>query len=397
MCSSDLGIRTDITEQKAAEAALRRASAEAAAAAGKNFFLEKPLALTLADCNRIVAAVEKAGVIAASGFNLVTSVRRGDKRLVGVVIGGRSGATGVDPAAGTADRGNPVSRHRPEWRARVRRPARRWRRRGPWRARRGAPGFSRRGDRRALRGCVEADRVLSGGALPHRLTLAAGSRRLAAHRGADREGGAPGDRGRSRPDGLQTGGNQRLQDPEGWPLGLQLSLSMLLSQPDPALGIAAIVADSYVQISTTQAIVPFASPWRTTAVAWGTISLWLMVVVQVTSLARRQLSRTAWHRIHILSYLLGILATVHALTSGTDAAHPTVRLSIGIVAAAIAGAIGRPQASTSDNAAAAFSAFTRPGSASSKRPFPTPKLPTSSRPSTRSRPTWSGTAPWTAC
>ena len=44
--------------------------AEAAAAAGKHFFLEKPLALTLADCDRIVTAVERSGVIAATGFKL---------------------------------------------------------------------------------------------------------------------------------------------------------------------------------------------------------------------------------------------------------------------------------------------------------------------------------------
>jgi len=44
--------------------------AEAAAEAGKHFFLEKPLAITLADCNRIVAAVEQSKVIAAAGFKL---------------------------------------------------------------------------------------------------------------------------------------------------------------------------------------------------------------------------------------------------------------------------------------------------------------------------------------
>jgi len=42
----------------------------AAAEAGKNFFLEKPLAITMADCDRIVEVVERTGVTAMSGFKL---------------------------------------------------------------------------------------------------------------------------------------------------------------------------------------------------------------------------------------------------------------------------------------------------------------------------------------
>lgn len=44
--------------------------AEAACAARKPFFLEKPLAITLADCDRIVTAVERSGVMAMVGFKL---------------------------------------------------------------------------------------------------------------------------------------------------------------------------------------------------------------------------------------------------------------------------------------------------------------------------------------
>lgn len=42
----------------------------AAAEAGKNFFLEKPLAITMEDCDRIVEVVERTGVTAMSGFKL---------------------------------------------------------------------------------------------------------------------------------------------------------------------------------------------------------------------------------------------------------------------------------------------------------------------------------------
>lgn len=53
---------------------------------------------TISGHNRLLGSYEgtdgiKTGYINASGFNLVSSVRRGDRRLVGVVLGGRSGAS----------------------------------------------------------------------------------------------------------------------------------------------------------------------------------------------------------------------------------------------------------------------------------------------------------------
>lgn len=53
---------------------------------------------TVSGHNRLLGSYEgtdgiKTGYINASGFNLVTSVRRGDKRLVGVVLGGNSGGS----------------------------------------------------------------------------------------------------------------------------------------------------------------------------------------------------------------------------------------------------------------------------------------------------------------
>lgn len=53
---------------------------------------------TIRGHNRLLGSYEgadgiKTGYINASGFNLVSSARRGDKRLVGVVLGGRSGAS----------------------------------------------------------------------------------------------------------------------------------------------------------------------------------------------------------------------------------------------------------------------------------------------------------------
>ncbi len=109
-------------------------------------------------------------------------------------------------------------------------------------------------------------------------------------------------------------------DPHPWVSGLALATV--------ALHIAAIIADTYVQISIKQAVVPWMSPWRATAVAWGAIAFWLMLVVQVSSLTQSLFSKRTWHAIHMTSYLLAVLATLHSIQTGTDVSNKYVVLLI---------------------------------------------------------------------
>jgi len=104
-----------------------------------------------------------------------------------------------------------------------------------------------------------------------------------------------------------------------------------------ALHVAAIVADSYVEITPVQALVPFASPWRPAAVALGTVGLWMMLVIQATSLVRRHISRQVWYAIHTSSYALAVLVTLHVLLAGSDVAALPVRIGVGALVAALVG------------------------------------------------------------
>ncbi len=86
--------------------------------------------------------------------------------------------------------------------------------------------------------------------------------------------------------------------------------------------IAAIVADSFVHFGVADVVVPFASDWKPLPVAWGILAAWLLLAIEVTSLQMRRLPKRAWHAIHLTSYLVAVLATVHGLTAGTDTTNP---------------------------------------------------------------------------
>jgi predicted ferric reductase len=83
--------------------------------------------------------------------------------------------------------------------------------------------------------------------------------------------------------------------------------------------VVAILADGYVQFSLGDVLVPFVSSWHPVAVAWGIVGMYLLAAVEITSLVRARLSPKAWRAVHVLSYVVLALVTVHLLAAGTDA------------------------------------------------------------------------------
>ncbi|MGH1493028.1 MAG: ferric reductase-like transmembrane domain-containing protein [Acidimicrobiales bacterium] len=95
-----------------------------------------------------------------------------------------------------------------------------------------------------------------------------------------------------------------------------------LSVTFTGIHIAALVADSYVHFGLIDLLVPFASDWKPGAVAWGIVSMYLLLAVQISSMMMKRIPRKWWKLIHMSSWLLFWSGLVHGITAGTDAANP---------------------------------------------------------------------------
>lgn len=107
---------------------------------------------------------------------------------------------------------------------------------------------------------------------------------------------------------------------------------------------AALVLDHFVDYGVAEILLPFKSIYRPGPVAWGVVALYLLLLVEGSSLVRRHLATRRWRSIHLLSYPLFAVATIHFLTSGTDAyrwipSWLSVTVGGAIVAACFAGSV----------------------------------------------------------
>jgi hypothetical protein len=110
-----------------------------------------------------------------------------------------------------------------------------------------------------------------------------------------------------------------------WLLAMHRYLSAL-ALAFVGLHVAALLVDSYIQFRIVDVVVPMASSWRPGALAWGIVALYLVLAVEMTSLMGDRLPRRLWWSIHLASFAVFTLATVHGLQAGTDASNALVRI-----------------------------------------------------------------------
>ena len=103
--------------------------------------------------------------------------------------------------------------------------------------------------------------------------------------------------------------------------------------------VVALLADQYVHFGLVEILVPFTSSWHRVAIAWGVVAFYLLLAVELTSLARHRLSKRAWRRVHTASFALFVVATIHGLTAGTDTRSVAARMLALAVATVFGGLV----------------------------------------------------------
>jgi len=104
-----------------------------------------------------------------------------------------------------------------------------------------------------------------------------------------------------------------------------------------ALHMLTLWADEFVSFSWRELLIPWEAEVRglsRLALAMGVVAAWVMALVELTSLVKRQLPPRLWHGVHLGSYGVVVLSTIHAWMVGSDPTNPLLfSFSVSMLAA----------------------------------------------------------------
>ena len=87
-----------------------------------------------------------------------------------------------------------------------------------------------------------------------------------------------------------------------------------------------LMADKYLPYTIWQVLIPFLSPYRPFWVGIGVIALYLSLLVTITFYLKAKIGMAAFRKIHYLSLVAYLGATLHGLYAGTDSVLPIANL-----------------------------------------------------------------------
>lgn len=84
--------------------------------------------------------------------------------------------------------------------------------------------------------------------------------------------------------------------------------------------VTALLVDPVVRFSVLDAFVPFTSSYRPIQVGLGTTAMWLLISTLASTAAAGRMRYTTWRNLHYLAYPSYLVALVHGIIAGSDAA-----------------------------------------------------------------------------
>jgi predicted ferric reductase len=113
----------------------------------------------------------------------------------------------------------------------------------------------------------------------------------------------------------------QVQSPSRWPRLLNSELHnflALLGTIFLVVHVLAVWVDPFTHFGWSEILIPFVSYYRTSWMALGIVALYLGLAVGISTWLRPRIGYTWWRRLHVLTFGVYVLATLHGLGTGSD-------------------------------------------------------------------------------
>ncbi|MCC6167576.1 MAG: ferric reductase-like transmembrane domain-containing protein [Caldilineaceae bacterium] len=86
-----------------------------------------------------------------------------------------------------------------------------------------------------------------------------------------------------------------------------------------------LLGDGYYTYRLADILIPFVGPYRPGWVGLGTLGLYGAIIISASFGLRRWIGQRHWRRLHMLTFAVYALVTLHGFAAGTDTANPGAR------------------------------------------------------------------------